>query len=414
MMRSVAPIRWSLSPRCLAVAALIVSAASAGALDVADLPKPTRERPLVDLTGRIGAADAASIAAASQRARRARGGELAVAVVASTDGKAHREFATALFNAWQLGDAIRNDGVLIFAALDDRRVDIVLGVGIDGDREVAISQRIVDATMRPRFRADDPGGALAAGADACARELLGASAGSPPPVATAEAPLPAPAATGTTEAPVLVERPPAFQPSSPSQVPMSWRGEELPISGWSDGPGAGAGLAGGGLLAAVAGLFGGRAWLRHRSRRCARCRVPMVRLGESVDDEHLSAGERAEERVGSVDYDVWACPGCEMVLKQRYGAWFTRYASCPRCQSRTSHSRSTTLRHATYDLGGLVRIDVACEHCDYRDAYERSTPRRTRSQHHGGRFGSSGGFSSGGSSGGGGGRSSGRGGGGSW
>ena len=33
----------------------------------------------------------------------------------------------------------------------------------------------------------------------------------------------------------------------------------------------------------------------------------MTRLGEIEDDALLAEGQQAEERVGSVDYDVWQC-----------------------------------------------------------------------------------------------------------
>jgi hypothetical protein len=40
-------------------------------------------------------------------------------------------FATNLFNAWGIGDAERNDGVLLLVARDDRLVRIELGAGYD-------------------------------------------------------------------------------------------------------------------------------------------------------------------------------------------------------------------------------------------------------------------------------------------
>ena len=147
----------------------------------------------------------------------------------------------------------------------------------------------------------------------------------------------------------------------------------------------------------------------------------MVRLGEHEDDQHLDHGEQTEERIGSVDYDLWACTACPQVLKLRYGTWFTSYARCPRCHAVTKSSNETTLIAATYDHGGQVRVDDACVACDYRHTYTRSTPQKTRPSTGrgngigglgGGRLGGS--FGGGGRSSGGGGRSSGRGGGGGW
>ena len=59
----------------------------------------------------------------------------------------------------------------------------------------------------------------------------------------------------------------------------------------------------------------------------------MQRLEETADDAHLQPAQQLEEKLGSVDYDVWACSACSFVDTKRYGAWFTRYpayaqASC--------------------------------------------------------------------------------------
>jgi uncharacterized protein len=160
------------------------------------------------------------------------------------------------------------------------------------------------------------------------------------------------------------------------------------------------GIAGGGGFG-LSGFIFIRRWLRNKPRNCERCQQPMVRLSEQADDEHLNHNEKNEEKVGSVDYDIWCCTACPQVIKLRYGTWFTSYARCPKCQAVTKSSNSTTLQEATYSSGGRVRIDEACAACDYRHTFTRSTPQKTRS-------------SSSGSSGGGGGRSSGRGGGGGW
>ena len=45
----------------------------------------------------------------------------------------------------------------------------------------------------------------------------------------------------------------------------------------------------------------------------------MVRLTEAEDDTYLDRGEQTEERLGSVDYDVWGCRLCDNVVKLRYG-----------------------------------------------------------------------------------------------
>ena len=40
----------------------------------------------------------------------------------------------------------------------------------------------------------------------------------------------------------------------------------------------------------------------------------MVHLDEQADDAHLDTGQRFEEQLESVDYDVWVCPTCQYAL----------------------------------------------------------------------------------------------------
>ena len=71
-------------------------------------------------------------------------------------------FAKALFNAWGIGDARRNDGVLVLLAMEDREMRITLGSGYppvwDGR-----AQRVIDALMLPKLAEGDTAGAIRAG-----------------------------------------------------------------------------------------------------------------------------------------------------------------------------------------------------------------------------------------------------------
>ena len=78
---------------------------------------------------------------------------------------------------------------------------------------------------------------------------------------------------------------------------------------------------GGAIAAAIGSITGFRRWRRYRRRRCPRCQTLMTRLGETEDDALLAEGEQAEERVGSVDYDVWKCGACSHHFTLRYPKW---------------------------------------------------------------------------------------------
>ena len=165
-------------------------------------------------------------------------------------------------------------------------------------------------------------------------------------------------------------------------------------------------LLGIGGVGLIGSFFGVRHYLRYRSRMCETCRLERVLLTEVQDDEFLNEPQRIEEKIGSVDYDVWACLECEDVVKLRYGRWLTRYSRCPDCSYVTRFKITETVIRATTRNGGLVRVKEFCKHCDYHHVYTYATPRIQKSSgssggsvfsgRSGGSSSSGGGFSSGG------------------
>ena len=62
-------------------------------------------------------------------------------------------FATALFNDWEIGDATRNDGILVLVLPDDRAVRIELGAGYTQSWNDEAG-RVIDRSFLPSFRSD--------------------------------------------------------------------------------------------------------------------------------------------------------------------------------------------------------------------------------------------------------------------
>ncbi|MEZ5911935.1 MAG: TPM domain-containing protein [Paracoccaceae bacterium] len=73
------------------------------------------------------------------------------------------DFAKGLFNAWGIGDAERNDGVLILVATEDREARIALGAGFSPVYD-GRAQRVIDSAMLPEFRAGRYPAGIEAGA----------------------------------------------------------------------------------------------------------------------------------------------------------------------------------------------------------------------------------------------------------
>ena len=159
------------------------------------------------------------------------------------------------------------------------------------------------------------------------------------------------------------------------------------------------------LVLAVVGLW----WRRHGPKRCAKCGQRMQRLAEDRDDASLDTAQRLEERIGSVDYDVWECTCGEQMIR-RHDALFTRYHKCPGCKVRAAKTSRRVLSQPTYTSTGLAEDTERCEHCQRTSVTRVTLAKKTPPS-----AGSSGGRSrsgGGGRSFGGSGRSSGGGGGG--
>ena len=333
--------------RALAPLCLWLAAVPAAALTPAKLADPRPKSAVVDLTGTLAAADVATIDALASRARE--GGELMVVVIDSVSGAVPRTFTTQLFNRWGLDSRGRDRGVMLLVALKDRKAEIVVGDGYPASVS-SVTDRVMRDVVVARFKAGQPREAIVEGARAIVdRVILSGQAAASPPLPTR--PVTAAVNSGASAAPqeTLFDR-------------MTNGAVEHPLP---------AGGAIGGVVAAGALL---RRYLRNRPRRCKACGTTMTRLEETADDAHLSSSEKVEERVGSVDYDVWVCR-CGQTQKLRYGSLLSSYGTCKGCQAKTLKVTTTTLQSATTSSAGRARVDERCAHCNYTNSYERSIPR---------------------------------------
>ena len=375
----------------IAVAFLAVISAFSASAQVPAVVRGGRPRAhVVDETGTLSAADRTKLERLTQSIRETTKADMMVVIIPTTAGEPQRGFATALFNRWRLGNGARNDGILLFVALADRKSEIILGDGLDSPGQRSASQRIMDQVMVPHFRAGRPGRAIFDGATACVTDIVGVSAEQPDVVATPPRP--------ATTAGVIVERTPAPIPEPLAEQPelggpFASRSDPLPVpepippaqpwtppSGFQREPETMSDpvgmmvLLGGGAAAGAGGIAAIRSLSRYRRRKCSKCGTGMTLLNEGADDASLSPTERLEEQLGSVDYDIWTCPTCPYVEKSRYGAFFTSYATCPRCQAVTKSQTVSRLQAPTTFSTGLERVNERCQACGWEKAFERVIP----------------------------------------
>lgn len=127
----------------------LTASAPAGAQDY-----PAPSDPYInDLAAVIGTQDAAALRADLDRLRTETGIEATVLTLPQrpADGRTLEAYATGLFNAWGIGDAARNDGILVLVVLSGREMRVELGSGYDQDDDL-LAQDIVSRVFLPRFR----------------------------------------------------------------------------------------------------------------------------------------------------------------------------------------------------------------------------------------------------------------------
>lgn len=134
-----------------------------------------------------------------------------------------------------------------------------------------------------------------------------------------------------------------------------------------------------GVLALVAlwGIVWGIGhYLRFRPRRCPRGHGNMRLLSEVEDDSEIGEGERFEEQIGSVNYDVWRCPhpGCSERLVIPRRKWLSGYSDCPSCHRRALTSSTVTIVPATQSSTGLDETTTTCAFCKASRTTRHVTP----------------------------------------
>jgi uncharacterized protein len=94
--------------------------------------------------------------------------QIAIVTVPSLNGYEIADFSTQVFNKWQIGQAGKNNGILIVfkpkTADSKGAVFVVTGYGLEGILpDAVINRNVVDNEMIPRFKQEDIYGGLYAG-----------------------------------------------------------------------------------------------------------------------------------------------------------------------------------------------------------------------------------------------------------
>ena len=146
----------------VAAGVLLAGFASASA-EVAVPPLKAR---VTDLSGTLTSPQIQTLDARLRDFERAKGSQIAVLVLPSTQPETIEEYSIRVADAWKIGRARVDDGVILVVAKDDRKLRVEVGRGLEGAIPDAVAKRIVSDVIAPHFRSGDFYGGVAAGTDA--------------------------------------------------------------------------------------------------------------------------------------------------------------------------------------------------------------------------------------------------------
>lgn len=121
---------------------------------------------VVDQAHLLTTEQAAALAANLHQFSVSKGPQIAVVTIPTLDGADPIDYGNRLFRHLKLGDAKRNDGVLLLIAVKEHKSRIEVGYGLEGQLTDAASNLINTREIVPRFKQGDFNGGITAGVQA--------------------------------------------------------------------------------------------------------------------------------------------------------------------------------------------------------------------------------------------------------
>lgn len=99
--------------------------------------------------------------------------QIAILIISSLDGEPLEEYSLRVAEKWQLGKKEKDNGVLLLISVNDHKMRIETGYGLEGVLTDALCSRIIRNEIAPHFRQDDYDGGVTAGIDAIIKGIGG-------------------------------------------------------------------------------------------------------------------------------------------------------------------------------------------------------------------------------------------------
>lgn len=319
--------------------------------------------------------------------RQKTGAEVSLLVVPNTGDYTEEDFATKIFDNWKIGKSDKDNGVLILIVPDQRAARIATGYGVEGVIPDISARKIINRSVVPYMKEGDLDGAVVAVSGDVASVLSDPQAAEELKSSQAEAWDQQLESDITTEDFItfvicvifgvfLVAMIKFFYDSRRirkldrySQA-RRWHDEKttyLLLAIFSLG------------LSLIPYAMANRRYknARNKPMKCPACKGNMHKLSEEEDNNLLSPSQDLEERLNSVDYDVWVCDDCGTVERYAFPNKNSIYTECPHCHTKAmSLVQDHTVRPATTRSVGVGERIYECKYCRNQMRNRYTIPKR--------------------------------------
>lgn len=319
--------------------------------------------------------------------RKKTGAEVVTVVVPNTGNYTREEFATKLFDEWKVGKSDKDNGVIILIVPDQREAWIATGYGVEGIIPDISAAKIIQRSVVPYMKEGNLDGAVVAVSQDVANVLSDPVAAEELKSNRKEKWEEMPESDITTEDfitfviciifAVLLVSVGMFIYDNNRFKKLDRYSE---ARGWHDQKSTYLALA---FLSLGLGLI--PYWLvkkkyinaRNKPMKCPTCKGNMKKLNEEEDNNLLSPSQDLEEKLNSIDYDVWVCEDCGTVEKFAFPNKNSIYQECPVCHTKAMYLiKDHTVVPPTTRQTGIGERIYDCKYCHNQTKKRYTIPKK--------------------------------------
>jgi uncharacterized protein len=156
-----------------AVLWLLVAVAAPAIAQLGVVAVPALTARVTDLTGTLTPDQSSALEAKLAAFEQAKGSQVVVLIVPTTQPEEIEQYSIRVVDQWKLGRGKVDDGVLVLVALNDRKVRLEVGYGLEGALPDATANRIIQQDILPSFKRGDYYGGISTGVDRVMRVIDG-------------------------------------------------------------------------------------------------------------------------------------------------------------------------------------------------------------------------------------------------